>query len=48
MGTALAGVILQRGLERFAIPIEAYQMVYWVFAGVALLGIVVAWNFRDV
>ncbi len=47
LGVALAGILLQRGLEQFHMVIDAYQMVYWVFAGVALLATVTAWQLRD-
>lgn len=47
LGTAIAGVLLQRGLLRFAAPIEAYQAVFWAFAGVAMLATAVAWRIRE-
>lgn len=47
MGTALAGVLLQAGLERYAAPVEAYQSVFWVFAGVALLATAAGWQIRE-
>lgn len=47
MGTALAGVLLQAGLERYAAPVEAYQSVFWVFAGVALLAAATGWQIRE-
>lgn len=47
LGTAVAGVLLQRGLERYAAPIDAYQAVFYVFAGVALVATAVAWSLRE-
>lgn len=47
LGVAIAGILLQRGLEQFQMVIDAYQMVFWVFAGVALLATVIAWQLRD-
>jgi MFS family permease len=47
LGTALAGVILQFGLDRSALEIEAFQAVFWFMAGVALLGVVTAWGLRE-
>ncbi len=47
LGIALAGVVLQQGLERSLLPIEAYQTVFWMMAGVVLLGAVVGWRLRE-
>jgi MFS family permease len=47
LGTAVAGVLLQRGLEQFAEPIEAYQAVFWIFAAVAVVATVGASLLRD-
>ena len=47
MGTAIAGVLLQAGLERYAAPVQAYQSVFWIFAGVALLATFAAWQIRE-
>jgi EmrB/QacA subfamily drug resistance transporter len=38
IGTALAGVILQYGLDTLAAPISAYQLSFACMAGVAFLG----------
>lgn len=38
VGTALAGVLLQIFLEQVNAPIAAYQMVFLLFAGLAMLG----------
>ncbi len=47
IGTALAGVILQFGLDRSAVVVSAFQLVFWFMAGVALLGVATAWGLRD-
>ncbi len=47
MGTALAGVLLQRGLTQMPEPIGAYQTVFWLFTGVALLAAVLSWGLRE-
>lgn len=47
LGTAIAGVLLQRGLERLPAPIDAYQSVFWTFAAVALVATVVGWQLRE-
>ena len=38
---------LQYGLEQFALPINAYRLVFWFVAGVALLGVIIAWGLRE-
>lgn len=47
LGTAIAGVLLQRGLERLPAPIDAYQAVFWTFAGVALVATLIGWQLRE-
>ena len=47
LGTALAGVILQQGLAYLAIPLRAYQMVFWFLAGIALIGVAIAYGLQD-
>lgn len=46
-GTALGGVVLQSGLDRQLMPIEAYQMVFWFIAGVALIGTLLGFGLRE-
>lgn len=46
-GTALSGVLLQQGLERLALPIDAYQSVFWLHVVVALLAAVIGWGVRE-
>ena len=46
-GPVLAGVILQYGLDQSLSPLEAYQMVFWITMGVAILGIIIGWKLRD-
>ncbi len=40
LGTALSGVLLQRGLATDAAVVVAYQHVFWFVAGVAAIGVV--------
>ena len=37
-GTALSEVVLQQGLDRALVPLEAYQISFWFVAGVAVIG----------
>jgi len=46
VGTTLVGVVLQYGLERWSV-LQAYQVVYWFIAVVAMLGVVVGWGIRE-
>lgn len=47
LGTAIAGVLLQRGLERLPMPIDAYQFVFWVFAGLAVVATLAGTQLRE-
>jgi MFS family permease len=47
LGTALSGVLLQQGLERLSAPVEAYQVVFTLHVGVALLAALVGWGVRE-
>lgn len=47
LGTAMAGVLLQRGFTTLHSSIGAYQMVFWVFTGVALVATLLSWRLRD-
>jgi EmrB/QacA subfamily drug resistance transporter len=47
MGTALGGVILQYGLDQSLLTVQAYQLVFWSIAGVALLGVINGWGLRE-
>jgi MFS family permease len=47
LGTALGGVLLQQGLDQAVLPAEAYQVVFWCIAGVALLGVVIGWGMNE-
>jgi MFS family permease len=47
LGPALAGVVLQQGLDRFLQPITAYHIVFWLIAGVAVLGVVLGWKLQE-
>ena len=40
LGVAVAGVILQRELAQAATPIAAYQFVFWLYVGVALVAMI--------
>jgi EmrB/QacA subfamily drug resistance transporter len=47
LGPALAGVVLQFGLDRAWPMVDAYRIVFWFVAGVMLLGLVVGWGLED-
>ena len=47
LGVALGGVVLQYGLDRSFSTTEAYRLVFWCVAGVALLGIGLGWGLRE-
>lgn len=47
LGTALAGVLLQQGLDRLLPPISAYQNVFWLHVAVALIGTVASLGIRE-
>lgn len=44
LGVAVAGVALQQGLAQSTTTIAAYQMVFWLYAGVAGLATLVSWG----
>ncbi len=47
LGTAVAGIILQRGLDRGLPALEAYQVVYGFLAATGLVGVLLASRLRD-
>lgn len=47
LGPAVGGVVLQNGLNQALTELQAYQMVFAVSAGVALVGIVTSWRLRE-
>ena len=47
IGTALAGVMLQMALDRGLPTIDAYQSVYLAVAGVAFIGLVLAFTLKE-
>jgi MFS family permease len=47
LATALAGVILQNGLDRGLRPIAAYQTVYFFLVMTGLVGVLIASRFRE-
>ncbi|MEZ4712896.1 MAG: MFS transporter [Caldilineaceae bacterium] len=47
LGTAMAGVLLQRGLTSLHSAIGAYQMVFWFFTAIALAATLLSWRLRD-
>ncbi len=47
LGVALGGVMLQAGLNKFLLAIEAYQRAFRFIAGVALSGVVIALKLKD-
>lgn len=46
LGPIMTGVALQYGLNQGLLPIAAYQMAYWLIAGVALLGVFSVWGLK--
>lgn len=47
LGTAFAGIILQGGLDRGLMTLDAYQLVYAVLAGMGLVGLLSVKWLRD-
>ncbi len=47
LGPVVGGVALQQGLDRSLLPIEAYQTVFGLIAGVAVLGVVFGLGLRE-
>jgi EmrB/QacA subfamily drug resistance transporter len=41
LGPALGGILLQWGLDQGFLPVLAYQLVFWLMAGVVFLGVVI-------
>jgi len=37
LGVAVAGVVIQRMLTQVAAPIDAYQLVFWLYVAVAVV-----------
>jgi len=47
LGPAVGGVLLQQGLDWSLPVVEAYQLVFWMIAGVAVLGVVAGFGLRE-
>jgi MFS family permease len=47
LGVAVAGVTLRQGLLQAQAPINAYQSVFWFYAGVAVLAVAIGWRVSD-
>jgi len=47
LGSAIGGVLLQWGLDSRPLIAQAYQLVFWFFAGTALLGIAPGWRLKQ-
>jgi EmrB/QacA subfamily drug resistance transporter len=47
LGATLGGVLLQWGLDRALLPIDAYHIVFWLIAPVALLGAIVGLTLKE-
>jgi predicted MFS family arabinose efflux permease len=47
LGTALQGVLLQQGLDRGLLAIDAYHACFWFAAAVALPGALIALKLRE-
>lgn len=47
LGVAVAGVTLHQYLAQAATPIVAYQTVFWLYIGVAVLATLVGWDVKE-
>jgi len=47
LGATLGGVLLQGGLDRGLSPVDAYQLVFGLIGGVALVGAVIGLTLRE-
>jgi MFS family permease len=47
LGPVIGGVMLQYGLDTFALPVTAYQLVFGLIAGVTVLGIISGWGLLE-
>lgn len=47
LGTALAGVLLQQGLDRLLQPLAAYQSVFWLHVAIALVATIAGLGIRE-
>jgi EmrB/QacA subfamily drug resistance transporter len=47
LGPAVGGVLLQARLDQSAVEIEAYQAIFWIIAGIALLGVILGWRLHE-
>jgi DHA2 family methylenomycin A resistance protein-like MFS transporter len=47
LGTALAGVLLQQGLDRLLPPLAAYQSVFWLHVAIALVATIAGLGIRE-
>lgn len=46
-GPVVGGVVLQQGLDQLLLPIDAYQVVFWLLAGVVGIGVLLGWGLRE-
>jgi MFS family permease len=47
LGAALQGVLLQHGLDRGLLAVDAYHGCFWFIVGVALLGVMMALKLHE-
>lgn len=47
LGAALQGVLLQQGLDRGLLAVDAYRVCFWFIVGVALLGVMMALKLQE-
>ncbi|MCB0109230.1 MAG: MFS transporter, partial [Caldilineaceae bacterium] len=47
LGVAVAGVMLQQGLAGAGTAIAAYQFVFWLYVGVAVVATIASWGVRE-
>jgi len=46
-GPVVGGVVLQQGLDHLLLPIDAYQIVFWLIAGVVGVGVLLGWRLQE-
>jgi len=47
LGAALQGVLLQQGLDRGLLTVDAYRVCFWCIVAIAFLGVIMALKLRE-
>lgn len=47
LGPAVGGVVLQHGVDRNLLPIDAYHLVFWFITAVMVFGVVIGWGLYE-